>query len=210
MRFTVANFSNPAYDNSLVATPALPAMLNIRKLLQEGRVNQPPAAATVKDAVSSASQSQIIETRFGPVEFNLAQPILFSRGLLGMPEKQRFGLADFPNARFAHFKLLQSLDDAALSFITLPLELQPDLLRVEDLQRACEDAGIAFQNLAVLLIVTVYRTPGGAEAAQAQLSVNCRAPILVDVESRQALQYVFPSDRYQVQQRLKTEMQKTA
>ena len=202
----MANLSNTAYDESISAARAMPAMLNLKKLMQEGRVSQSPAAATSKDASASGSQTQTIETRFGSVVFNLAQPVSFTRGLLGMPDKQRFGLADFPNPRFAQFKLLQSLDDTGLSFITMPLELQPDLIRAEDLQRACEDVGITFSDLAVLLIVTVHRGATGG----VQLSVNNRAPILLDAKTRQALQYVFPHDRYQVQQVLKTDAQKTA
>lgn len=140
---------------------------------------------------------QTIETRFGAVSFNFAQPILFTRGLLGMPEHQRFALADFPSTRFSQFKLLQCLDDMNLSFITMPLELQPDLIAAEDLQRACADVGMRYDDLAVLLMVTVHR---GVD--KVTLSANLRAPLLIDAEQRQALQYVFPHDRYSVQQLL--------
>ncbi len=200
----MANYSNTAYDmnamQGLVASRVVPAMRALKKLMQEDRVTQSPAAQASAPLPASLA-IQTIETRFGAVEFNFDQPILFTRGLLGMPEHQRFALADFPNPRFAQFKLLQCLDDTQLSFITLPLDLQPSLIREEDLKRACEDVGMAYEALAVLLMVTVHRS-----LDKVVLSVNARAPLLIDADQRQAVQYVFSHDRYPVQQPLSADL----
>ena len=58
---------------------------------------------------------------------------------------------------------------------------------------ACKELGMAVENLVVLLMVTVQRTPS------TRITVNARAPLLIDSSARLAAQYVFPSDRYQVQ-----------
>ena len=197
----MANHSNTAYDTASSVSQAVPAKVNVKKLMQEKRVSQSPAAAAEANHVPTQGAHEPIETRFGVVAFNVAKPVHFTRGLLGMHDRQQFALADFPNPKFAQFKLLQSMDEAALSFITMPLELQPDLIRKEDLQRAADDVGIALDDLAVLLIVTVNRMPPtDGKENQVQISVNTRAPLIFDTSSRQAVQYVFPHDRYQVQQ----------
>lgn len=145
-------------------------------------------------ALFSADESEIIDTRFGKISLQKSNGIAFPRGLLGMPNKLNFFLADFPNKKFEQFKLLQSLDDYSLSFITLPLALQNNVILTEDLTHACKELGISVDNLVTLVIVSVHRSPAGTS-----ISVNARAPLLIDSSQRLATQYVFSTDRYQVQ-----------
>ena len=142
-----------------------------------------------------SEEPDVIDTRFGKIALQKQAPITFLRGLLGMPDKFNFFLTDFPSARLGKFKLLQSLDDYSLSFITLPLTLQNGIIAAEDISQACVQLGITIENLVTLLIVSVHRNAG-----KTSLSVNARAPLLIDSSARLAAQYVFPTDRYQVQQ----------
>jgi len=139
-------------------------------------------------------EPEVIDTRFGKISLQKQNSITFPRGLLGMPERFHFFLTEFPSEKLRRFKLLQSLDDHALSFITLPLALQNGIIAAEDLSRAAQELGMDVGSIATLLIVSVHRT-----AAKTLLSVNARAPLIVDSSMRLAAQYVFPSDRYQVQ-----------
>ncbi len=191
----MANMTKPAYDNSIQSI--LPPMLLPTHHSEEKRVTQIPAAAK---ATTDSAGWETLQTRFGGVAFQTSQPIVFSKGLLGMPDKVHFGLANFPNPKFAQFKLLQSFDDHAVSFIGLPLGLQNNLIREEDIRRACEDLSISPEDVAMLLIVTVHRSATGIK-----LSVNLRAPLIIDAERRQGMQYVFPHDRYSVQHYLTSE-----
>jgi flagellar assembly factor FliW len=151
--------------------------------------------------ISNASEPSVtqlsIKTRFGEVIVDTAKAIVFTRGLLGMPERTRFALANFPNAKMQQFRLLQSLDDHNLSFITLPLDLENGIIAANDLRVAAADLGIKEENLATLLIVSVHRSPD-----QVKLSVNARAPIFVDAERKVGIQYVFQHDAYKVQHML--------
>jgi flagellar assembly factor FliW len=140
------------------------------------------------------SKSEEIETRFGKVAITRDNPLVFERGLLGIPNSREFCLTEFPSAQLGQFKLLQSLEELTLSFITLPLDPASNLLEAEDITRACEDAGIPFADAAILLIVTVHRSP-----TSVQLSVNARAPLLVNAVTREAVQYVFQHNKYKVQ-----------
>ncbi len=139
-------------------------------------------------------EPDVIDTRFGKIALQRNNAITFARGLLGMPDKFHFFLTDFPSAKLARFKLLQCLDDYGLTFITLPLNLNNDIILAEDLSHACSELKIAVENLVTLLIVSVQRLPG-----KTSITVNARAPLLIDSSMRLAAQYVFPTDRYQVQ-----------
>jgi flagellar assembly factor FliW len=139
-------------------------------------------------------QLEKIESRFGPITVDKAKAILFPVGILGMPDKHHFVLTEFPNAKLQQFKLLQSLDDPELSFITLPLELDNGIIERADVDNACRDMEIAAPDLAMVLIVSVHRG-----LTNVQLSVNARAPIFVDTSRQAAAQYVFTSSKYRVQ-----------
>lgn len=142
-----------------------------------------------------AAEKEAIETRFGKVYVNRAKPVVFSKGLLGFSDKQNFCLTEFPSERLQkQFKLLQSLDDDELAFITLPLDIQNGIVAEEDLLAACKDAELSDESLVTLLIVSVHRTP-----QQVRLSVNARAPLLIDADRKVGLQYVFRNDKYLVQ-----------
>jgi len=144
-------------------------------------------------------EPEVIDTRFGKITLQKNNAIAFPRGLLGMPNRFHFFLTDFPSTKLQRFKLLQSLDDYGLSFITLPINLQNDIIMAEDLTHACAELKIAPENLVTLLIVSVQRLPG-----KTVISANARAPLLIDTSMRLAAQYVFPTDRYQVQHLITT------
>lgn len=135
-----------------------------------------------------------IKSRFGEVTVDASRAILFPVGLLGMPDKFHFVLTDFPNPKMEQFKLLQSLDDESLSFITLPVELENNIIAKADIEHACREMEIPPEDLGIVLIVSVHRS-----MTSVQLSVNARAPIFFDVERRAAAQYVFTSNKYKIQ-----------
>lgn len=140
---------------------------------------------------------ETIATRFGDVTVDLGKAVVFPRGLLGMPDKMRFVATNFPSEKMKQFRLLQSLDDHNLSFITLPLEVQNSIIAPQDVRSACQDLQIPEEDMVLLLIVSVHR---GLDSVR--LSVNARAPLLLDVERRLGAQFVFQNDAYSVQHML--------
>lgn len=138
-----------------------------------------------------------IESRFGRVSVSPAQAIYFPSGMLGMPDKLNYCLTHFPSPKMNRFKLLQSLDDAALSFITLPVDLANPIVERVDLEQAAADLGMPIQDVAVLFVVTIHRDVAGM-----RLTINARAPILVNTAKRTAAQYVFANTKYQIRQPL--------
>ncbi len=156
-----------------------------------------PAILSQSMPESHVAASEEIETRFGRVVVYRQQPISFPNGLLGIPDKMQYCLTRFPSEKMARFKLLQSLEDTQLSFITLPVDITNPLIEQADIEQAASDLDIAVGGLAVLLVVTVHR-----ESGLAKLSVNARAPILINVNRRVAVQYVFPHTKYLIRQPL--------
>lgn len=134
-----------------------------------------------------------IETRFGRVRAQRENPIIFRKGLLGMPDKTNFFLADFPLEKFARFKLLQSLDDTNLSFITLPLEVNNSIISRADIEEGCKDLGFNIDHVTILLIVSIHRDAEGI-----RMSVNARAPLFCDTIRRVADQCVFRNNNYDI------------
>lgn len=152
-----------------------------------------PAVLTQPTLPEAHDDGDVIDTRFGKVQLYRRQPIIFPSGLLGMPDKGQFCLTNFPSEKMARFKLLQSLEDNGLSFITLPLEANNTLIEAADIAQAAKDLDIPTDQLVTLLIVSVHREPTGTK-----LSVNARAPIFMHATKRVAAQYVFSHNKYDI------------
>lgn len=144
--------------------------------------------------VQSTGNLEQVETRFGKVSISRENPIVFPRGLLGMPDKFNFCITELPMEKFRQFKLLQCIDDTQLSFITLPVDVSNNIIEEVDVNKACEELEVKTDDLAILLIVSVHRSQQAV-----RLSVNARAPLFIDAPRRLAAQYVFSSDKYKVQ-----------
>ncbi len=143
------------------------------------------------------SDSEVIDTRFGKVTIFRNNPIVLPNGMLGQPDKNQFCLTHFPSDKMARFKLLQSLDDTSLSFITLPVEINNPIVDRADMEQAARDLSIPLNQLVALFVVSVHR-----EAGAVKLSVNARAPIVLDSVRRVAVQHVFHNAKYQIRQPL--------
>jgi len=149
-------------------------------------------------AVTSVhTMMETIKTRFGEISVDTSKTIMFPLGLLGMPDRFHFVLTTFPNPKMQQFMLLQSMDDKNLSFITLPVDIHNGIVSAPDLRLACRDMQIEEANAAALLIVSVHRN-----FENVRLSVNARAPLIIDAVQKIGAQYVFQNDHYKVQHML--------
>lgn len=141
-------------------------------------------------------KTTILETRFGRIEVSASATITMPQGPHGFASFRRFALANIPGAEDSTLKMFQSLDDEGLTFIVLPLDKDSGAIAAEDIAEAGETHGIAEENLAILLIVTVRQGENGDIVKTA----NLRAPLLVDVSTRVARQHIFLNNNYPVRQ----------
>ena len=141
----------------------------------------------------TSMEGRVITTRFGDVTITVDNPITIGKGMLGFPDQSRFCLVNFPVQKFQQFKLLQSLEDEALSFITLPLDVDNQIISRPDIEEVCNELSLPINDLAILLIVSVHR-----DQDLVRLSVNARAPIFVNTPERSAEQCVMRNNSYMV------------
>lgn len=151
-----------------------------------------PLAAPVADE-PNAPDAVVLDTRFGRLAFDPNQSIEFPRGLLGFPAHRNFALTSLPDLRLQQFMLLQSLTDSNLSFLVLPVTDSSGPIAPEDIAAAQEELDISPGNVAVVLIVSIRRVGGDT-----QISVNLRAPVLMDAGRRSGAQVVLTNGDYPV------------
>jgi flagellar assembly factor FliW len=154
-----------------------------------------PASAVVDPPADAdpAAGAIVIDTRFGRFGFDPAQTIEFARGLMGFPAHRIFGLTALPDPRFDQFMLLQSLTDASLSFLVLPVTSGAGPIAPEDLEAERAALEIDPKNLAVVLVVSIRKVGG-----EAQVSVNLRAPVFLDAGRRVGAQVVLTNGNYPI------------
>lgn len=148
-------------------------------------------------AVATLPETFVIESRFGMLTIPPQASLLFPQGLLGFGDCRDFALADLPDGKQPQFKALQCLTDPSLAFLVAPLPIDNGVIDSVDMEEACASLSIAADDLAVVLIVTVRRDDAGVH-----VSVNLRAPILIDVRRRVARQYVLPNNKYEIRHKL--------
>lgn len=135
----------------------------------------------------------VLETRFGLMEFSNEHAIYMPRGMMGFSDNKNFGLAQIPDPRMENFLFLQSLTDAELSFILLPMTPENPMIDQHDIDVVRDSFSIEPRDLAVLTVVSI-RDVGGS----AQVSINLRAPVFIDVGNRSAWQHVLTNGRYPI------------
>ena len=145
------------------------------------------------------SDTVIVETRFGTYEFTPAQTVVMPHGLIGFADQQLFGLANLPAPVPEAFKLLQSLGEPPISFVVMPILSDEAPIEAADLDQACAATGFVRDEIHVMFLCTIRPK---ADGEGIDMWANIRAPILFDLEARQARQYVLPSDRYPLRQPL--------
>lgn len=153
------------------------------------------SAATPEIQPEPGSAPVTIETRFGEIDFPTENMIIMPRGLLGYGEFRKFGLTALPGDGVEQFMLLQSLEDQTLSFVVAPYNTETGTIDPADIATACHSLAFDPANIACLLVVS---TRQAGEAVQ--ISVNLRAPVIVDTVSRVGHQYVLLNNRYSVRE----------
>ena len=138
-----------------------------------------------------------VETRFGAITFGPKNTLHFPQGLIGLPQARRFGLSPIPDPRMGQFMILQSLDDFALSFLVLPLQIGPNSVTHEDAAEACAALAVPLADADFFTVVTLRKVETGLS-----VSINLRAPIIVDAKSHVGRQYVLANQNYPIRQPL--------
>lgn len=150
----------------------------------------PPQTAEGVDPPVTATEPDVIVTRFGKLAFDPETILTFDQGLYGFEHQRRFFLTQVPDWP-DFFKLLQSMDDPNLSLIVLPLEGGNGPIDPKDFAQACESLGYDPMSTSVIGIVTMRE-----DSSNQVFTVNLKAPLLIDSRRRVGRQHVFASEKY--------------
>lgn len=139
-----------------------------------------------------------ITTRFGTFEVDLAKTITMPQGPIGFSELSRFAILDAPDNAQSSLKLFQSMDEPSVTFIVSILSPESGLIAEDDLKAAAESHSMARENAAYFVITKI----GKDLEDNPLITVNLRAPIVVDTVNLVARQAVFAGDTYDMQHRI--------
>lgn len=133
---------------------------------------------------------QVRSSRFGEFEVEAARALTFSQSLLGFPESTTYVVVEVEETPYIW---LQSVDEPDVAFLaTSPFLFFPDydLELGEEEQRTLDIDDVS--KVEVLTLLTVHRAGETPET----ITANLLGPIVVNTESRQALQLVLDNPGY--------------
>lgn len=135
-----------------------------------------------------------IETRvFGEVTIDPAKVIHFENGIIGFPDLQDFALIhDAEKGDNAGIRWMQSIQEPAFAMPVMdPLVVSPKYNPQVDDNLLKPLGNLDNDELLVLVTVTVPKD-------LTLMSVNLKAPIVINVAERRACQIILDSDEYKV------------
>ena len=131
-------------------------------------------------------------TRFGEIECPEEIIMAFPDGVLGFPDDRRFILLEHDHEG-SHFKWLQSVDSPGLAFIVIdPLSLDETYRCEIDVDTARCIGTDSPAECALMCIVNIPRDEPIA------MTVNLKAPLVVNVENRVGRQVILSSNVYAI------------
>ncbi|MFH1058691.1 MAG: flagellar assembly protein FliW [Pseudomonadota bacterium] len=138
---------------------------------------------------------KLATTRFGEVEVPADRVLHLAHGMVGFPTLHRYTLLQHREGSPFHW--LQSLDNPDLAFVVAnPLVFDPTyqvvLGNAETQLLQVSDPG----QIQVWVVVTI---PHGSPD---KLTANLKAPLVINLENRQAAQVILDDPRYPVRQAL--------
>ena len=169
-------------------------------MLNESCVSVESAAdigAMATMGVMSEPERYIVESRYGNLTFEPSQIMTMARGILGFPQLTQYGLTKLESQQNSNLVLLQSLEDAAIGFPTIALDLKNTLIAEQDLLEVYEANGIKPEDGAILCILTIRQ-----EAGNTVVTANLRAPIFIDTSRKMAWQVVLGNQSYPIRHQI--------
>jgi flagellar assembly factor FliW len=130
------------------------------------------------------------QTRVGPRWIESAQTIDMPVGLAGFPALRSFVGIQLDRVRFGPLQLLQSLEDPRVAFLVFPDPPGESLYARDHVANACADEGFALADTAVLIIANAR--------AESGITLNLRAPILLETRARSAVQHIMAEGEYPI------------
>lgn len=136
---------------------------------------------------------RILTKLFGEVELDENKLIHFENGIIGFPYLTDFALVhDEQKGDAAGIKWLQSVQEPGFAMpVTDPLAIVPDYNPVVEDEHLKAAGNLNSEDMLVLVTITVPRDIK-------QMSINLKAPIVINAAERRACQVIVEEDAYKV------------
>ncbi|WP_085908703.1 flagellar assembly protein FliW [Kiloniella majae] len=138
-----------------------------------------------------------LKTRFGVMEIDRDKTIKMPKGMVGFSEYKEFGLSTPSHAILNGSMLLQAINEADLTFILTPYNINSNLLSEKDIANVMKQYSISPNDIAIMLVTTL-RQMGDTT----QKTVNLRAPLFISTSTRQAWQHILNSENYDIRHKM--------
>lgn len=129
---------------------------------------------------------------FGEIEAAENKIIVFSGGIIGFPELERFLLIHDAENEKSSISWLQSLDEPAFAMPVIdPLLLIADYNPVVEHEMLVPLGDMKPEDMLVLVTITV-------PSELTKMTANFKAPIIINAGSNRACQLIIEDERYEV------------
>ena len=132
---------------------------------------------------------------FGELEIEESGVVEFIKPILAFEDKRKYVLLDGMDDLV--FTFIQSVDDPQLCFLTIP----PALV-VKDYDIELDEEIVKSLELESPLDVLLYNIVSVPENVN-DMTVNLKAPIVINMKNKKATQEVLSDDKYSVRHRIK-------
>ena len=135
-----------------------------------------------------------INTRvFGEVDIEESKILTFPGGIVGFPDMEKFTLIYDEEKGNKSIKWMQSLDEPAFAMPVMdPLYVCDSYNPIVDDELLAPIGELSGDNMLVLVTVTIPK--GNIEG----MTVNLKGPIVINTETRKAIQVIADGDEYAV------------
>jgi flagellar assembly factor FliW len=135
-----------------------------------------------------------IKTKFcGEMEYDDENIIVFREGIPGFPDLHKYAFIPIKDMAFSY---MQSTDDEKICFIVVPSAFVEPGYDIDISDETVEKLGVEKpEDVNVYSIVTI---PDNIN----EMTVNLRAPILINVKNNKAVQEVLEDDKYSVRHKV--------
>jgi flagellar assembly factor FliW len=150
-------------------------------------------------AAGGTPQNILLTNHFGDFMVHADTVLTFDYGIIGFSEFKSFALVKLPHLDTeTPFRLLVSLDEPHLSFIVFPTTCQSPLIDKQDVSALCDRYKINPSDLLLLHIASIHEDAAFGN----KITLNLKAPIVIDASNRRAEQHVFTDKDYALHYRM--------
>ncbi len=140
-----------------------------------------------------------LNTKLGVIAYDDADIVTFERGPFGFEQEKNFILAFLPFEGMPDsYRLLQSIDNPDISMILANIRLssenpEKNLIAIQHILPFIEDRNLLLEDCIIFLVISVFEENG-----QQRMSVNVKAPIIIDNITQKAEQIILPEKQYSI------------